>query len=108
MKSHDYAQRLKEIGEFLLTRPEFETNTAPMLFFHMYKKEHLLAAVRSLGSGTKELTNGSYAEIKFKPTAAPEIIVSAARDTVCVKVQEAKWECEPLLSQAEEAELVTK
>ena len=105
MKSHEYAKRLQEIGEFLLSRPEFDTDGSPHVFFHLYSKDKFLPAVKALGAGTKEFTEGTFPEVIFRPTGADEIQVSIPRDKVCRKVQDAVWECEPILS-ADELEQV--
>lgn len=106
MKSHEYGQRLVELGQFLQSRPEFDTPGKLSLYLSYWSdKDGFLAAVRALGSGTKEVEKGTLSEVRFIPTAAAEIQVSVSRDKVCTKVQEERWECEPLLSTAEEAEL---
>lgn len=105
MKSHDYARRMQQIAEFLLSRPEFDTTTSVHMFFPIYDKDKFLGAVHAMGSGSKEFTTGSYPEVVYSPAAAPEIRVSIARDKVCRKVQDAVWECEPLLSAEEIAQV---
>lgn len=101
MTSHEYANRVKEIADFLLSRPEFDTGGSPHFFLSFYDKDKFLLAVKALGTGTKEFTTGSWPEVVFKPTGAEEIKVSVPRDKVCRKVQDAVWECEPLLSTGE-------
>jgi hypothetical protein len=101
MTSHEYAQRLQQLGDFLLSRPEFDAGGSPHIFLSFYNKDKFLPAVKALGAGTKEFTTGSWPEVVFKPTGADEIKVSVPRDKVCHKVQDAVWECEPLLSAGE-------
>lgn len=105
MTSHEYANRLKEIAEFLLSRPAFEVANMPLVLQMYYDKDKFLAAALSLGSGKKEFTDGSWPEVKFFPDACPEIRLSIPRDKVCRKVQDVVWECEPFLSPEEEATL---
>jgi hypothetical protein len=100
MKSHEYAQRLRELGEFLLTKPEFETESDLMIFEYFYTKDKFLAAARAIGSGSKEYTESDF---RFKPAGFNELTLYISRDKVCRKVQEEKWECEPILSPEEEA-----
>lgn len=101
--SHDYARRLQEQAAFLLGKPEFKTESSPHAFFWYYgDKEGFLGAVKAVGSGKKEFTND---EVKFRPVGFPEITIYANRNSVCKKVQEAVWECEPLLSAAEEEQI---
>jgi len=105
MNSHEYAARLKAIADFLLLRPEFKAANKPMLFQMFYEKDGFLAAVKALGSGTKEVSGGAYPEVKFQSLACPELRLSIPRDKVCRKVQDVVWECEPFLSQQEEKSL---
>ena len=102
MKSHEYANRLNALAEFLLSKPEFEFDSEPMLFQHYYDKEPFLDAVRALGAGSKEY---SETELIFRPSEHNELRIYINRDKVCRKVQQEKWECEPLLSPDEEAQV---
>lgn len=102
MRSHEYAQKLHEIAEFLESRTEFETNTKPReSFYFWFNKEDFLAAVKSLGSG-KKVFSGS--DLRYEVSGAP-ISVVISRDKVCRKVRDEEWECEPLLSPQEEETL---
>jgi len=47
-----------------------------------------------LGSGIKQFSGG---DLHFKPNGTC-LTLSISQDKVCRKVQEAKWECEPLFS----------
>ena len=99
MQSHTYAAKLKDLAEFLLSKPEFKVGTRPYFFSYQYTKEDFILAVRSLGAGTKEFTD---TQIKFKPTDMPVGgYVEAPRDKVCTLVKAAVWDCEPLLSASE-------
>ena len=99
MQSHAYAAKLKELAEFLLSKPEFETGSQPYFFSNHYNKEGFVSAVKALGAGTKEFTG---TEIRFRPTESPVSgWVSAPRDKVCTLVKAAVWDCEPLLSASE-------
>ena len=101
--SHDYARRLQEQATFLLSRPEFETDSTPHGFFWFCSdKEKFLAAVKAVGAGKKKFTDD---EVRFSPVDYPDITIYANRNSVCKKVQEAVWECEPLLSAAEEQQI---
>ena len=104
MNSHEYANKLKELAEFLLSRPEFETSTdrGPSIYQYFWSKEPFLAAVKALGAGTKEYDS---TDLNYSPAAFPYMKVSISRTKVCRKVQEEKWECEPLLSQEEEMQI---
>jgi hypothetical protein len=106
MTSREYAQKLRELADYLDARNEFETGTKPYMFVHASTKREFLDAVLALKPGTKEVTTGSYPQIKFRPTIKPEgveIILDAPRDVACVKVQDEVWECEPLLRPEDEA-----
>ena len=40
MKSHEYAEGMKQAAEFLLSRPEFETRLDPWMYLgYYYSKE---------------------------------------------------------------------
>ena len=105
MKSHEYAKRLHEIADFLLSRPEFEASHRPYMYHYTTSKAQVLAAARSFGSVKKDFQND---EIRITPADFPEFVIEAPRNIVCRIVkpaQPAEYDCEPLLSQAEEAEL---
>ena len=106
MKSHEYAEGMKQVAEFLLSRPEFETQMDPWVYLgHYYSKEKFLDAVRALGSGHKEYQND---ELKFENKEhGAKIQVSIRRSEVCRLVKAAEYECIPLLSIEEEASLET-
>jgi hypothetical protein len=104
MKSHEYAEGMKQAAEFLLSRPEFETQMDPLVYLGYYlSKEKFLDVVRALGSGHKEYQNGA---IKFENEKhGAKIQVSIRRSEVCRLVKAAEYECVPLLSIEEEASL---
>jgi len=58
--------------------------------------------VRAIGAGKKEY---SGTDLRYVAKYGAEISMTIPRDQVCRKVQEAKWECEPLLTPEEEATL---
>lgn len=98
MNSHLYAERLKDLAEFLLSKPEFETNTKVYMLMYQSDKEKLVQAVKAIGAGTKTFTDN---EFKFAANTLPEGIelrISAPRNLVCKLVAAAKYDCEPLLS----------
>jgi hypothetical protein len=104
MTSHEYANKLKELSDFLLAKPEFDfySNSGRIRLYFGSSKEKFIKAAKALGSVTKTYKDG---DIEVAPVDHPIFVLYANRDTVCRKVQEEKWECEPLLSQAEEAEI---
>jgi len=98
MNSHEYARELQRTVDHLLERPEFETNhSEPFLFISFWEKDAYVAAARALGSGIKQFSGG---DLHFKPNGTC-LTLSISQDKVCRKVQEAKWECEPLFSPGE-------
>lgn len=107
--SREYANKLRELADWLDKRPEFPMNDGERPFVHLnyYDREGFTAAVRATKPGKKELTNGSYPEVKFRPSLPNDtyLEIAIARDKVCRKVQEVKWECEPILSELDDQEL---
>lgn len=102
MKSHEYAKRLHEIAEFLESRPEFETPMGVHLYQYSSSKAPFLAAAKALGNVTKEYRGD---DLRISPAAFPEMIFAVPRSVVCRLVKPAEYDCEPLLSQEEEASL---
>jgi hypothetical protein len=102
MKSHEYAQKLKETAEYLLSKPEFKVSYTTIYFGHYWDKDEFLTAVRALGAGTKKYSD---ADLTFSPASPSPIYLSINRSTVCKLVRQAEYECELLLSQEEEAEI---
>jgi len=104
MKSHEYAEGMKQAAEFLLSRPEFETQLDPWMYLgYYYSKEKFLDTVKALGSGHKEYQND---DLKFENREhGAKIQASIRRSEVCRLVKAAEYECVPLLSIEEEASL---
>lgn len=106
MTSHEYAEKLEELAAYLKSKPEFDTTENHIDFgWAIMSKDKFLPIVRSLGSGQKEFTN---TQLYYRPIGLPadvELRIFISRDKVCRKIQEEKWECEPILSPEEEAEL---
>lgn len=106
MNSHEYANKLKELGDFLLAKPEFETpwseSNAYIGLYYWGGKDGFLSAVKALGTGTKEWGKD---DLRYIPAGTDMLRLNISRASVCRLVKEAEYECEPLLSQAEEAEI---
>lgn len=105
MKSHEYAKQVIQAAEFIMSRPEFEAkcSSATLYLGWFWDKAPFLAAARALGTGKKEYS-GTDLSYTVEDHGA-KITMSIHRDKVCRKVQEIKWECEPLLTPEEEAAL---
>lgn len=107
MKSHEYANKLREAAEFLLSKGDVELDYGPHMYVSMSgRKEDFLAAVKAFGPGEKKYDpdGNAYPYVYFTPTGQ-FFTLSINRDSVCRKVQDVKWECEPLLSAEEEAQV---
>ncbi len=105
MNSHLYANKMKEIADFLLSRPEFETAHACTIYqWYWSKKDDFLGAVKALGAGKKEWKTD---DLYFVPEGCPEITTVVQRSAICRLVRPAEYDCEPLLSQEEEASIGT-
>jgi len=106
MKSHEWAHRLIQLGNWLLERPEFDTpNNRENLYLGNYweDKEKFLKMARALKPLVKEYSEG---DLHIRTTEAPlELFAAIERSAVCKKVQDEKWECLPLLTAEEEAEV---
>lgn len=97
MKSHEYAKQIKATAERMLASPEVELDTGPYLFINFYDKERFMSAVRAFGSGDKKY---SECDFRYSPHGTC-MTMTIARNKVCRKIQEEKWECEPILSEQE-------
>lgn len=99
--SHVYAEQLKTLAEFLLSKPEFEVNSNKAYFFDTYyNRDSFIKAVKALGSGTKNFTD-TYLEYLVKSPNGTHIRIEAPRDRVCTLVTPAVYDCIPLLSEEE-------
>ena len=102
MTSHEYANRLKEIADFLLGRPEFEVAHGLYFYQRFDDKDKFVAAAKALGSGVKSVSSIFHEpEISFTPSAAKEFVITIPRDKVCRKVKDAEYECDPFFSPGE-------
>jgi hypothetical protein len=103
MQSHEFAERLKKTAEFLLSKPDirlgWRDGYQPVAFVSfMSEKEAFISAARAMGAGDKRY---DQYDLTFIPAGAPLLRFTVARNAVCRKVQEEKWECEALLSNEE-------
>lgn len=111
MTSHEYVKRLREIADYLETRPAFTLSdwkgeSAGRLDYY-FDKEEFLAAVRALGSGKKSVETDSLGQPKVVFTSGP-VQVLIEQDKVCRIIEPARpavYDCEPLLSELEDASL---
>jgi len=111
--SHDYAKQLRILADALEAAPEFTLPSYSDVHYAESGLENLryyedkagfLSAVKALGTGRKVMTDRSITLV----AANGLLHISANRDAVCRIIkpaQPAEYECEPLLSQAEEAQL---
>jgi hypothetical protein len=97
MTSHEYAERLRKISDFLLTRPSVEFGHGDKEVLYFYGKEEFVAAVKAMGSGKKYFSNDYF---NFLCEAVP-LELYANRSTVCRKVRDAEYECDPLFTNEE-------
>jgi hypothetical protein len=104
MTSHEYAAELAAIATRLQDSPSFELAHAGIQRLYFWSdKNKFLAAARALGSGQKQYKDDELLFIPYGTNLA--LVVN--RSAVCRKVQEEKWDCEPLLSPQEEASIET-
>lgn len=113
MTSHEYALELLKIAHGLQERPEFPLPDYYTPEFKAYlinisyfaDKKRFLQAVAAIGSAVK---GGDESNYVLTPAFAPMLRIEANRNAVCRIVKPAtpaEYECEPLLSQAEEAQV---
>ncbi len=101
MTSHELATKLQETATYLLAHENVDVSN-PMLRVHWWSdKEPFLRAVRAFVPGKKVIDNYN---VTFEPKGTMLALV-VSRDLVCRKVQDVKYECEPLLSPEEDAEM---
>jgi hypothetical protein len=104
MTSHEYAQIVKATAEHMLSRPEVEVDSVPRLYISFWSKEKFVSVVKAMGAGKKEFKSD---DLTFIPDGTC-LQISAPRNLVCRKIQEAKYVCEPLLTERELADLGLK
>ena len=115
--SHQYAKQLRALADALETAPEFNLprywgayspKAGIAQFDYHHDKAGFLSAVKAVGSGTKkEMYGGGEPEFHFFAFNGL-LRLAIYRDVICRIVkpaQPAEYECEPLLSQAEEAQI---
>lgn len=109
--SHDYADSLIRLAEFLRTKPAFnieESDAVASLYLFWPHKEVFLGLVRAVHGGEKEyIGHDEDAEVAYTVTLPTGEWVKGKirRSNVCKLIRAAEYDCEPLLSQAEEAEI---
>jgi hypothetical protein len=103
MKSHEFAAVLKTTAEHILNRPDVEFESSnPYVFAHFYEKAIFVKAAMAMGAGKKEFSNCD--DLHFTPTGTCLTMV-IPRNKLCRKIQDVKWECEPILSTEEVEQL---
>lgn len=111
--SRTLALNLRKLADWLDSKPEFpvmDVVAGPPYQSYHGNKDAFIAAVRAIGSGTKgKGVLDSY--LRFEANTCPEgteYSLQVNRESVCTLIkpaQPAVYDCEPLLSQAEEAEI---
>lgn len=105
MMSHEWAQVLRDTAMVLEAKANVQMGGEPkILNSHYGRKEEFLAVVRALKPGKKRIDAEISGYVNFTP-AGTCIEVYINRDVMCRKVKEAEYECEPLLSAEEDAEM---
>lgn len=102
--SHDVAKALREMARKLTAAPEFDVSVTPMLYWSCWDaKDEFLGAARCFG-GVKGGDSHDF-ELR-RHWGGAETLLRVKRETVCRIVkpaQPAVYECDPLLTAAEEA-----
>lgn len=102
MTSHEFARELQRTVDHMLSRPEASFgDQAPFIYLYFWEKEIFVTAAKAMGPGKKVF---QHDDLHFEPNGTC-LTLSIPRAKVCRKVQDAKWECEPILSEQEVAEL---
>ena len=105
LTSHDYANNLQKMAEFLLSRDSFPLpdyqDAMPWQFFRFYdhEKNAFIAAAKALGSGKKKFTEADIEFTVVLPFGKVELAIP--RSTFCRLVRAAEYECDPILSAEE-------
>ena len=100
--SHDWARELEKTAAFLLSKAEVEIGpkVPETRGWFFSEKEVFLNLVRALKPGKKVMTE-NY--VDFYPTGV-NIQLTINRSLVCKRLNP-EYECEPLLSEAEDKEM---
>jgi hypothetical protein len=102
--THDWARDLQRTAEFLLSREAIEIGVIPETRGWFWsEKQPFIALVRATMPGRKETSN-DY--ISFIPAGA-NLQFTINRSVVCRRLNP-EYECEPLLSPEEDAEMEAK
>jgi hypothetical protein len=108
MTSKDLALHLRAIADKLESAEEFELPdyraSANISLYYWGDKLRFLKAAKALGTGTKQVRGDEYQMHYLEG----QLRIIANRDSVCKIVRPAvpaEYDCEPLLSQMEEASL---
>jgi hypothetical protein len=97
--TREAAKKLREIADFLDSRPMFSLEYFNPGYFSFYDKAQFVAAAKAIWDATKSTKEGvAYADFRLTSKHAP-ITLSIARDKVCRKT--VKYECEPLFTSEE-------
>lgn len=111
MTSHELADQLQILADWLKSKPEFKTATAQpwLLLSEFYDKDTFLAAVRAAKPGTKG-DGFDHETLRFTPNTGSTVRfnLDIKRDKICTLItpaQPAVYDCTPMLADHEEAEL---
>jgi hypothetical protein len=103
--THDWAKQLQDTANYLLNRPAVELGDTELIttlpFYGEEQKKIFLDLVRGTLPGEKRYNTYS---VLFLPRGV-NLKLQINRDAVCRRVQEIKYECEPLLSPEEDAQM---
>lgn len=102
--SHDWARDLQKTAAYILSKPEVDLKRnipeTICTFYGEIEKEGFLGLVRATKPGKKHI--GEY-YVTFRPTETT-LQFSVNRDVICKRINPV-YECTPLLSKEEDAEM---
>jgi len=103
--SHDWARELQKTAAFLLSKPEIDLKQSipdtVCTFYGENQKDSFLNLVRASKPGSKH--TGEY-YVTFRPKNNNTLQFSINRDVICKRLNPV-YECTPLLSKEEDAEM---
>lgn len=103
-KASEVASELRKLADSLDREPDAETGRAWLDFFCHANKSQFLTHAKTLPRPCEKIYDRSELKLRYESDAL-RVDVHVERDTVCRLVEparEAVYECEPLLSEAEE------
>lgn len=104
MTNKEISAVLYQLSKVYETAPDGAEISQPTLTMFVYSKAEAIATIKAIGGKFTKHVGITPDYMEFRSARIPGVTISINRDSVCRKI--VTYDCEPLLSPAEEADIM--